>query len=382
MTRKIRLLLGTLFIIGLLLIISPNKAHADETIIQVVSNPAPSTDTATVTSPVTIQIVETKINAAQTTLTSASQTQGNTIISTIQSNVPNTDTATAVSIATTQEPIKAAVESATVVIQQANNAIQSAQTALTVAVAAQTNVETQTAIVTQAVTTLETATATVVSTQTTLNAAQETQPALDATASCTQGSHCVDFYNKNAELGPLHDQIAPTQAAADAAVAAVPVAQTAVEVATTNVANQQTAVAEATTASMAAKAAADQSAVTVTTNGVKASAYTYNGGAAPAIPDATVTPVLTTTVPYISASWGSGVVLGVRSDRVIIKYEGTITVPEEAVAVKYGVYSDDGSKLYIDGQLAINNWRDQGPTWSPFSPTYDTTVDKQQDFVL
>ena len=367
---------------GWLFLFQVKSAHADEVTIQVTPADPNISDTSTVTSQITVQSIETKITDSQNTLNSAAQTQSTAIIQTIQANFSNTDTSTAISIATTQEPIKTAVAEASVKVEAANNAIQAAQSAVQIAVSAQTNVETQTAVVTQAVTNLETATATVVSTQNTLKTTQEAQPALDATASCTQGSHCVDFYNKNAELGPLHDQIAPTQAAADAAVAAVPVAQTAVEVATTNVTNQQTAVAEATTASIAAKAAAEDSAVTVTTNGVKASAYTYNGGAAPAIPTANVTPVLTTTVPYISANWGSGVVLGVRSDRVIIKYEGTITVPEEAVAVKYAVYSDDGSKLYIDGQLAINNWRDQGSTWSQFSPIYDTTVDKQQDFIL
>jgi hypothetical protein len=378
---KIKLLISSLFVIGWFFIAQPH-ANADEITVQVVPADPSVIDTSTVTSPITIQVVANKVEAATTNLQEAAQTQSTSIITTIQSNVPNTDTSTAISIATTQEPIKTAVAEASVKVEAANNAIQAAQSAVQVAVSSQTNVETQTAVVAQAVTTLETATTNVTSTQTTLNTAQEAQPALDAAASCETGSHCVDFYNKNAELGPLHDQIAPTQTAADAAVAAITVAQTAVEVATTNVANQQAAVDEAITVSMAAKAAADESAVTVTTNGVKASAYTYNGGAAPAIPTANVTPVLTTTVPYISANWGNGVVLGVRSDRVIIKYEGTITVPEEAVAVKYAVYSDDGSKLYIDGQLAINNWRDQGSTWSQFSPIYDTTVDKQQDFIL
>jgi hypothetical protein len=59
-----------------------------------------------------------------------------------------------------------------------------------------------------------------------------------------------------------------------------------------------------------------------------------------------------------------------------------VIVPDNAVAVKYGVYSDDGAMLYVNGAQAINNWRDQGPTWSAYSPTYDTTINKSQNFVL
>jgi len=331
MTRKIRLLFGTLFIIGLLLILSPNKAHADETVIQVVSDPAPSTDTATATVPLTIQTVDTKINDAQTTLTSASQTQGNAIISTIQSNVPNTDTATAVSIATTQEPIKTAVESATVVIQQANTAIQSAQTALTVAIAAQTNLETQTAIV--------------ATNQITLTTETNKLPDLQTTASTT----CTTFYTENSNLGT--------------ATSNVSIAETAVSNAITDLANSQP--------------------ITTTTNGITATTYAYSGSTASPLPVPQTVPLSTTTVPSLSNNWGNGQVLNSgRADNVVVKFEGTITLPEEAVIVRYNTYADDGTKLYIDGVLAIDNWRDQGPRYSNYSQDFNVSTDKQQDFTL
>ena len=316
MTRKIKFVIVALFFTGLLFLFSSDKAYADEVVTQIVSDPAPSTDTATATAQVTVQIVETKINDAQSTLNAAAETQSNAIISTIQANVPNTDTATATSIAITQEPIKSAVESATVVIQEATTAIQSAQTAVTIAATAQTAVESQTAVVIVATTNLDNA-------QTTLN-------------NVTQ-----------------------------------------------QVESQTVIVATDTTNLIDAKAAADASVVTTTVNGVKATTYAYSGSTGSPLPTDQTTPLSTTTVPYISASWGSGQVLNSgRVDNVIVKYEGTITVPDNATSVKYAVYSDDGAKLYLDGVLAINNWKDQGPTWSAYSPIYNTTIDKQQDFVL
>jgi hypothetical protein len=169
----------------------------------------------------------------------------------------------------------------------------------------------------------------------------------------------------------------------DSATVTVALDTTALATATTNVDNQTVKVAEDVTAVSEAQAAADSSLVTTVTNGVKATTYAYSGNTATPLPTEATTPLSTTTVPYVSASWGSGQVLNSgRVDNVIVKYEGTITVPEEAVAVKYAVYSDDGARLYIDGILAVNNWKDQGPTWSPYSPTYNTTTDKQQDFVL
>ena len=160
-------------------------------------------------------------------------------------------------------------------------------------------------------------------------------------------------------------------------------AQTALTTVTAAVDSQTAVVAVDTTNVATTKAAADVSVVETVVNGVKATAYAYSGSTATPLPTAQTTPLSTTTVPYISASWGSGQVLNSgRVDNVIVKYEGTITVPDNAVAVKYAVYSDDGAKLYLDGVLAINNWKDQGPTWSAYSPTYNTTTDKSQDFIL
>jgi hypothetical protein len=69
-------------------------------------------------------------------------------------------------------------------------------------------------------------------------------------------------------------------------------------------------------------------------------------------------------------------VCGNRYENFIVKFTGQITVPEWFTSTKFAGYTDDGFKMYIDGQLAIDNWQEQGAEWSPYSPTYDVTTDK------
>ena len=313
MTRKIKFLIVALFVTGLLFIFSSNDARADEVTVQI----SPTTGlvpSITDTSTVTIQTVQTKIDSATASLQQVGQENGNAIIASIQANVPNTDTQTAITIATTQEPIKSAVESATAKIQVAQQIIDSATVAVQIAQSAIAEVNTQTSIV-------------------------------------------------------------------DSATVVVKSAQTNITETTSQIESQTVVVATDNTNIASAQATVESSTIQTITNGVTATVYD-GSGRSPALPKPDTTPILTTTVPQISFNWGSGSVLGGPSDRVIVKFEGTITVPQEAVAVKYAVSSDDGSLMYIDGQLAINNWRDQGTSWSPYSPTYNTTTDKQQDFVI
>ena len=309
----------------------------------VVTNPPVASPTPLQT---IITSIEEKINTATVTVVDAVN-KAETAIATI---LPNQEIAQAVSANTA---VVQAVDTATAKLDEAHLAIAASETATAEILPLQFLVESATAKVATSQALVDSATAIVNSAQSILTSLQDAQPALDAAAACTEGSECVHFYTTNAELGPLNDHIIASKAAADAAVVAAPIAQ----------------------------AAADSSTVTVTTNGVKATVY-YGTGRAPALPADSAPPILTTTVPQIAFNWGSGSVMGGPSDRVIVKFEGTITVPNEAVAVKYAVSSDDGSKMYIDGQLAINNWKDQGTTWSPYSPTYNTTTDKQQDFII
>jgi len=66
-------------------------------------------------------------------------------------------------------------------------------------------------------------------------------------------------------------------------------------------------------------------------------------------------------------------------ENIVVKFTGKITVPQSFTSTYFAGYTDDGFKMYINGVLAISNWKEQGSTWSPYSPVYDTTVNKTFD---
>jgi len=84
-----------------------------------------------------------------------------------------------------------------------------------------------------------------------------------------------------------------------------------------------------------------------------------------------------------SGTWNSNYmqlpVCGNRYSNFIVKFTGQITVPSWFTQAYFAGYTDDGFRMYIDGELAINNWREQGTTWSSYSPVYDVTIDKVFD---
>ena len=84
-----------------------------------------------------------------------------------------------------------------------------------------------------------------------------------------------------------------------------------------------------------------------------------------------------------SGTWNSNYmqlpVCGNRYEDIVVKFSGQITVPSWFDAVAFAGYTDDGFKMYIDGQLAVSNWVEQGARWSAWSPTYDVTQDKTFD---
>jgi len=81
-----------------------------------------------------------------------------------------------------------------------------------------------------------------------------------------------------------------------------------------------------------------------------------------------------------SGTWNSNYmnlpVCGNRYQNFIVKFTGKITVPSWFTSTKFAGYTDDGFKMYVNGNLAINNWREQGATWSAYSPIYDVTEEK------
>jgi len=68
-----------------------------------------------------------------------------------------------------------------------------------------------------------------------------------------------------------------------------------------------------------------------------------------------------------------------RSENFIVKFTGRITVPSHWTSTKFAGYTDDGFRMYVDGVLAVNNWQEQGTTWSPYTPVYDVSEDKTLD---
>jgi hypothetical protein len=84
-----------------------------------------------------------------------------------------------------------------------------------------------------------------------------------------------------------------------------------------------------------------------------------------------------------SGTWNSShmslPVCGNRYENLIVKFTGQITVPSWFTQTYFAGYTDDGFRMYIDGSLAIDNWVEQGATWSDYSPVYDVTSDKVFD---
>ena len=84
-----------------------------------------------------------------------------------------------------------------------------------------------------------------------------------------------------------------------------------------------------------------------------------------------------------SGTWNSNSmqlpVCGNRYENFIVNFSGRITVPSWFTQTYFAGYTDDGFKMYIDGQLAVDNWVEQGTTWSDYSPVYDVTSDKVFD---
>jgi hypothetical protein len=84
-----------------------------------------------------------------------------------------------------------------------------------------------------------------------------------------------------------------------------------------------------------------------------------------------------------SGTWNSNYmslpVCGNRYENIVVKFTGRITVPSHWTSTYFAGYTDDGFKMYIDGQLAISNWVEQGVRWSQYSPVYDVTEDKTLD---
>ena len=70
------------------------------------------------------------------------------------------------------------------------------------------------------------------------------------------------------------------------------------------------------------------------------------------------TPVATQVDPNVSYDWTSAPVAGLGTTDYSVKFSGTLTPPTTG-NYTFGLTSDDGSRLFINGQQVIDNWRDQ-----------------------
>jgi hypothetical protein len=81
-----------------------------------------------------------------------------------------------------------------------------------------------------------------------------------------------------------------------------------------------------------------------------------------------------------SGTWNSNSmylpVCGNRYENFVVKFTGTITVPSWFTTTYFAGLTDDGFRMYVDGVLAVNNWQEQGTTWSNYSPVYNVSEDK------
>jgi beta-glucosidase len=92
---------------------------------------------------------------------------------------------------------------------------------------------------------------------------------------------------------------------------------------------------------------------------IPASAFTDLSGEYFANQDLSGTPALTRDDAQIDFDWGQGApAAGLPADHFSARWTGTLTAPTTG-DYTLGLTSDDGSRLYVDGQLVIDNWRDQ-----------------------
>ncbi|GAA3433792.1 glycoside hydrolase family 3 C-terminal domain-containing protein [Kutzneria kofuensis] len=81
------------------------------------------------------------------------------------------------------------------------------------------------------------------------------------------------------------------------------------------------------------------------------------------------TPAATRTDPTVSFDWtGKSPASGLSTTNYSVKWTGTLTPPATGTYT-FGLSSDDGSRLFVNGKQVIDNWRDQA------SHTETATVD-------
>jgi hypothetical protein len=68
-------------------------------------------------------------------------------------------------------------------------------------------------------------------------------------------------------------------------------------------------------------------------------------------------------ISNLNNNWGSSTVLNSKKDNIYLVIKSYITYPKDAKNVKFRIGSDDGSRLYINGKVEIDNWGLHGFKW-------------------
>jgi hypothetical protein len=103
--------------------------------------------------------------------------------------------------------------------------------------------------------------------------------------------------------------------------------------------------------------------------------FGYN--ASPPLPDVSGRPAVgTTTFANIDQNFDASPPFGLYED-FIVKYEGYITSPITG-AITFLPTADDGNKLFLDGVLIDDNWRDKGGEGNPTAPQQFTAGESKQ----
>ena len=107
------------------------------------------------------------------------------------------------------------------------------------------------------------------------------------------------------------------------------------------------------------------------TNGLAYTVYTLIRQNGVAVPDQALCNGVLTVASLQPGSSTCG-----RTENFVIKFTGRITVPSHWTQTKFAGFTDDGFKMYVNGELGVSNWIEQGANWSPYTPIYDVSQNK------
>ena len=81
-------------------------------------------------------------------------------------------------------------------------------------------------------------------------------------------------------------------------------------------------------------------------------------------------------------TWNGDSRICYANQNIIGIFNATLTVPANVNDVYFAAYTDDGSKIYVNGVLEASQWREQGGTWGPYTRHFDTSVNKKLDLEI